>query len=34
MQQNSAFHHLLKLLDGEIIGAEPYLYETIASIGS
>lgn len=34
MQQNSEFHHLLKLLDGEIIGAEPHLYETIASIGS
>lgn len=34
MQQNSDFQNLVKILDGEIVTAEPYIYTVIDSIGS
>lgn len=33
MQKNSDFQNLVKILDGKIVGAEPHIYESIASIG-
>jgi 16S rRNA C1402 (ribose-2'-O) methylase RsmI len=32
MQQNLEFQNLVKILDGEIIHAEPQIYEKVASI--
>lgn len=32
MQQNSEFQNLVKIVDGEIIHAEPRIYEKAASI--
>ncbi len=34
MQQNSDFQNLVKILDGDIVGAEPHIYEVIDSIAS
>lgn len=34
MQQNSDFQNLVKILDNDIVGAEPHIYEVIDSVAS